>query len=169
MWVHKPVRHNQVADGLSRKEVASYVGSLSRVVPDFTERERREAPQTLEYQKLAEQVKEGTTRLYWMENELLYFKGGKLYMPSSKLRWELLMETHNTKWDGHPKEERTLALLARSFHWPKMKEDLQAYVKKCHVCQVDNTKRKKEAGLLQPLPISERPWQLSHAQFLADA
>ena len=45
-------------------------------------------------------------------------------MPSSKLRRELLKETHDTKWAGHPGEERTLALLARSFHWPKMKEDV---------------------------------------------
>ena len=37
VWVHKLGRHNQVADALSRKEVASHVGSLSRVVADFTE------------------------------------------------------------------------------------------------------------------------------------
>ena len=79
-------------------------------------------------------------------------------MPSSKLRQELLKETHDTKWVGHPGEERTLALLARSFHWPKMKEDVQAYVKTCHVCQVDKIERKKEAGLLQPLSIPEKPW-----------
>ena len=34
------------------------------------------------------------------------------------------------------------------FHWPKMKEDVQAYVKTCHVCQVDKTEWKKEASLL---------------------
>ena len=45
-------------------------------------------------------------------------------MPSSKLRQELLKETHDTKWAGNPEEERTLALLARSFHWSKMKEDV---------------------------------------------
>ena len=77
-------------------------------------------------------------------------------MPSSKLIQELLKEIHDTKWAGHLEEERTLALLARSFHWSKMKEDVQAYVKTCHVCQVDKTKRKKKAGLLQPLPIPER-------------
>ena len=37
-------------------------------------------------------------------------------MPSSKLRRELLKEIPDTKWVGHPKEERTLALLAWSFH-----------------------------------------------------
>ena len=87
-------------------------------------------------------------------------------MPSTKLRRELLKETHDTRWAGHPGEERTLALLARSFHWPKMKEDVQAYVKTCHVCQVDKTERKKEAGLLQPLPIPEKPWQCVSMDFI---
>ena len=86
VWVHKPGRHYQVADALSNKEVASYVGLLSRVVVDFTERVRQEAPQDSTYQKLVEQVRDDTTRRYWLENELLYFTGGKLYVHSSNLR-----------------------------------------------------------------------------------
>ena len=105
-----------MADALSRKEAVSYVGSLSSVVTDFKQRVRLEAAQDSTYQKLVEKVRDGTTRRYWLENELLYFREGKLYVPSSKLRQELLKETHDTKWAGHPREERTLALLARSFH-----------------------------------------------------
>ena len=115
---------------------------------DLIDRVRQEALQDSTYQNLVEQVKDGTTRRYWLENELLYSTGGKLYVPSSKLRRELLKGTHDTKWVVHPGEERTLALLAWSFHWPKMKEDVQAYVKMCHVCQVYKTKRKKEEDLL---------------------
>ena len=137
-----------MADALSRKEVARYVGLLSRVMVDFTEQVRQEAPQDQAYQKLVEQVKEGITRQYWLENKLLYFIGGKLYVPSSKLRRELLKETHDTKWASHLGEERTLALLAQSFHWPKIQEDVRAYVKTCHVCQVDKIEQKKEVGLL---------------------
>ena len=68
----------------------------------------------------------------WLKNEFLYFTRGKLYVPTRKLRRELLKETHDTKWTRHLGEERTLAMRARSFHWPKMKEDMQAYVKTCH-------------------------------------
>ena len=49
---------------LCRKEVASYVGSLSLVVADFKERVRHEAAQDSMYQKLVEQVKGGTMRRY---------------------------------------------------------------------------------------------------------
>ena len=88
-------------------------------------------------------------------------------MPSSKLRRELLKETHDTKWVGHPEEERTLVLLTQSFHWLEIKEDVQAYVKTCHVCQVDKTERKKEVGLLQPRPIPKRPWQCLLMDFIS--
>ena len=70
--MHKSGRHNQVANALCKKEVASYVGSLSLVVADFTERVRREAPQDLTDQKLGKQVKEGTIRRYLLENKLMY-------------------------------------------------------------------------------------------------
>lgn len=39
-----------------------------------------------------------------------------------------------------------------------MENDIEAYVKSCLVCPLDKTERKKEAGLLQPLPIAVRPW-----------
>ena len=64
VWVHKLGRHNQVENALSRKEVASYVGSLSLVVADFKERVRHEALQDKTYQNLVEQVKSGTMRQY---------------------------------------------------------------------------------------------------------
>ena len=73
-----------MADKLSREKITSCVGSLSRVAVDFTMRVRRKAPHDSTYQKLVEQVKEGTTRRYRLENELLYFTRGKLYVPSSQ-------------------------------------------------------------------------------------
>ena len=84
----------------------------------------------------------------------------------SGLRKDLLRETHDSKWAGHPGEERTLALLAKSYYWPKMGEDVQACVKSCLVCQMDKTERKKAAGLLRPSPFQKdlgrtSPWILS--------
>ena len=52
-------------------------------------------------------------------------------------------------------------MLAQAFHWPKIKEGVQAYV-----CQVDKIERKKKAGLLQPLPILKRPWQCISMDFI---
>ena len=37
-WLHRPGKHNVVADTLSRKEVIAYIAALSEVVSDFNER-----------------------------------------------------------------------------------------------------------------------------------
>ena len=58
----------------------------------------------------------------------------KLYVPSNKLRRDFLKEMHDTKWASHPREERTFALISQSFHYPKIKDDVQAYVKSYLVC-----------------------------------
>ncbi|RVW50667.1 hypothetical protein CK203_073397 [Vitis vinifera] len=59
------------------------------------------------------------------------------------LKRKLLRETHDAKWEGHSGEERTLALLARSYYWSKMGEDVQAYVKSYLVFQMDKIEKKK--------------------------
>ena len=115
-WVHKVGRHNQIVDALIRKNVTEFVGSLSRVMADFTARVKQKASQDFAYNKLVEKVKEGTTKLYWLEDGLLYYMDRKLYVPSNKLRWELLKETHDTKQVGHLEEERTFALISQSLN-----------------------------------------------------
>ena len=39
--------------------------------------------------------------------------------------------------------------------------------RRASLCQVNKTERKKEAGLLQPLPIPERPWQCLSMAFIS--
>ena len=48
-----------------------------------------------------------------------------------------------------------LARLSRTYYWPKMEDDVEAYV---IACFVNKTESKKEAGLLQPMPVPEKPW-----------
>ncbi|KAG6506194.1 hypothetical protein ZIOFF_031512 [Zingiber officinale] len=60
-----------------------------------------------------------------------------------------------------------LALLARFYIWTKMENDVEAYVKTCLVCQQDKTERKKQAGLLQSLSISEKPWVSVSMDFIS--
>ncbi|KAJ9521797.1 hypothetical protein QJQ45_024663, partial [Haematococcus lacustris] len=41
---------------------------------------------------------------------------------------------------------------------PLVTWNVKSYVRSCHSCQVNKSSAKKPAGLLQPLPIPERPW-----------
>ncbi|KAK4382002.1 hypothetical protein Sango_2915300 [Sesamum angolense] len=83
------------------------------------------------------------------------------------LRCRLLRETHDPQWAGHPGINRMVALLARRYYWPRMEEDVEAYVRTCLVCQLDKVERKKEVELLQPLPIPEVLWQSISMDFIS--
>ena len=39
-----------------------------------------------------------------------------------------------------------------------MREDIEQYLRNCHVCKRAKASRDTYNGLLQPLPIPERPW-----------
>ena len=58
-WQHRPGRHNQVADALSRKEVQEMVTALSGVQTDFIDRVKVAAKDDSMYQKLVQEVREG--------------------------------------------------------------------------------------------------------------
>ena len=168
MWIHKPRKQNQVADALSHKEVFAIVYAITRLEYDFLDKIKVSAAYDTLYVKLMDQVKEGTVRRYWIEDDLLHFKGGRIIVPQGDgLRRKLLKEMHDTVYAGHPGVERMMALLSRNYFWPKMEDDIEAYVKSCLVCQLDKTERKKEAGLLQPLPIAEHPWASVSMDFIS--
>ena len=116
MWEHKPGRHNQVADALSRREVLANLIAMDHVESDMLDRLRQAAVEDAAYVKLIDLVREGTVRRYWLDNGLLYAKGGRIYVPSGKLRKHLLAETHDPQWVGHSGRERMLALLAETYY-----------------------------------------------------
>ncbi|KAI5351342.1 hypothetical protein L3X38_004233 [Prunus dulcis] len=167
-WVHKPGKQNQVADALSHKEVQEFVAALTLVQSDFLDWIRDQSKKGLANIKLQQQVKERLVR-YWLEDDLLYAKGGRVYVPSrGGLRKELLREMHDSQWAGHLGVDRMTTLVSRSYYWPMLENDIEAYVKTCLVCQQDKFEWKKEAGLLQPLSILDRPWQSVLMDFIAN-
>ncbi|KAL0315101.1 UNVERIFIED_CONTAM: Retrovirus-related Pol polyprotein from transposon.6 [Sesamum calycinum] len=150
---------------LRRKLVEEYVAALTVVESDFLDQIRESSKTDVGYLKV-EQVKSGLIRKYWLDSGLLYAKGGRVFVPTGTLSRRLLRETHDPQWAGHPGIDRMIALLARRYYWPRMEEDVEAYVRTCLVCQLDKVERKKEAGLLQPLPIPEVPWQSVSMDFI---
>lgn len=70
----------------------------------------------------------------------------KPLIPSALRSWYLEL-CHSSPWAGHAGVERTLALLQRHCHWPKMISSVKEYVKACEVCQ----KRNNPTGLTAPI------------------
>ena len=96
--------------------MVAYIMTLSEVISYFNEQIKKDARLDVGYEKLRQQVRNEETIKYWLESDLLMFKGGRLYVPMGRLRKELLKETHDAKWAGHPREERTMVLLSRSYY-----------------------------------------------------
>ncbi|KAE8657632.1 hypothetical protein F3Y22_tig00116984pilonHSYRG00043 [Hibiscus syriacus] len=116
---------------------------------------------------LIELATEGKTRKFWLKGGLLYARGHRLYVLQFEgLRKELMKECHDSKWERHPGIHQTLALIVDHYYWPQMGDDIEAYVKTCLVCQQDKIEQKKPAGLLQPFPIHERPWESLSMDFI---
>lgn len=61
---------------------------------------------------------------------------------------------------------KTLQHIKQRFYWPNMQLDVQKYIGECHACQVNKPRNLKPAGLLQPLPIPERPWSSISTDFV---
>ncbi|KAL8171380.1 hypothetical protein V2J09_023184 [Rumex salicifolius] len=103
------------------------------------------------HESLMKLAKEGGTREFWVKGGLLYTKGQRVFVPRHEgLRKAMIRERHDMLWAGHPRQKRTRAL----------------YVLTCLVCQQDKSKRRLPARLLEPLSISERPWECISMHFI---
>ncbi|RVW25255.1 Transposon Tf2-2 polyprotein [Vitis vinifera] len=154
---YKPGSANHVADALSRKvELASMTSQPQGDIIDLLREGLQHDPVAKSLIALAH---EGKTKRFWVEDGLLYTKGRRLYVPKwGNIRRNLIKECHDTKWAGHPGQRRTRALLESAYYWPQIRDEVEAYVRTCLVCQQDKVEQRQPRGLLEPLPVAERPW-----------
>jgi hypothetical protein len=89
-----------------------------------------------------------------------------MYVSAGSIRCELLRESHDSQWAGHPGREMMLALMSQSYYWPCVRDDVKLYLKTCLVCQQDKVNQRREAGLLLPLQVPDRPWASVSMDFL---
>ncbi len=72
----------------------------------------------------------------------------------------LSKECHDESLAGHGGAKHTTTFLKKSYYWPNLKDDVKEYVKTCLTCQQNRTLNKKQAGLLQPLPVLKSLWEI---------
>ncbi|XP_059663382.1 uncharacterized protein LOC132309045 [Cornus florida] len=126
---YKPGKANVVADALSRK---AELAAISRPQHSLVERIKEGLQHDPLAKSLIQLAKEGKTRRFWLRDDLLLTTGDRLFVPRwGNLRKELIRECHDTKWAGHPGMRRTLALLEDSYYWPRMRDDVETYVRTC--------------------------------------
>ena len=108
-------------------------------------------------------IREGKTRRFWLDEDILYTKVRRIYVPKwGNLRRELVKEYHDSLWAGHPGIRHTFALLKSTYYWPRMRDEVKEYVRTCLVCQQDKVVQQQPGGLLNPLPMGKRLYGFHH-------
>ncbi|BCR85209.1 uncharacterized protein ACHE_20667S [Aspergillus chevalieri] len=176
---YRPGRENTLADALSRPvtdiqkkdeyrhqillkpetvEAPIQVNDLEpalQVVDQILKANRNSA--TAEgYHKKAQEGKDD-----WTLQDGLLLKGNRLFVPDDdpELRTRLLDEVHAQVSTAHPGRTKTQQLIRARYYWPTWRQDAERYVRNCSKCRRAENPRNHVPGLLQPLPIAERPWQ----------
>ncbi len=89
------------------------------------------------------------------------------YVPSD-LRPRVMQWVHELPSAGHPGINATIQLVSNRFWWSTLQPDVTRFVQQCEVCNISKSGHQCPAGLLQPLPIPQRPWSHVAIDFVTD-
>lgn len=95
---------------------------------------------------------------YHVVDSLLAFNHKYVIPSASPLKHKLLHEFHNSRFAGHGGVKKTLVGLITLFYWPKMRLDVEKFVRECQLCQQVKSLTAAPTGLLQPLPVLALIW-----------
>jgi hypothetical protein len=85
--------------------------------------------------------------------------GSQIVVPEDEeLRSLLISEFHDSKYAGHFGMSRTRVAVGRMCWWKSLAGDVAKYVSTCVAWQRNKARCHKPYGLLQPLPVPEKPW-----------
>ena len=68
----------------------------------------------------------------------------------------IIREAHDLPTSGHQGQESTFRKISEIYFWPRMKSDIQDFVKTCQICQKRD--RKKGETALQPIKKHPKPF-----------
>lgn len=78
------------------------------------------------------------------------------YVPAALCK-RVIQWVHNCLSPGHPGIAATTQLTNNRFWWPSLQSDIITFIRNCTICQTSKSSHQAPAGLLQPLPIPQRP------------
>ncbi|KAK3571260.1 hypothetical protein QTP86_005974 [Hemibagrus guttatus] len=91
----------------------------------------------------------------------------RIFVPP-QFRLQVMQWVHKAPSSGHPGIQRSTQLVRHRFWWPSLTSDVEEHVQACSTCAQTCTSRQLPEGLLEPLPIPQRPWSHLSVDFLTD-
>ena len=119
------------------------------------------------FARVYDQLIEGHKHKHYTLKEGFLMMQGKLCV-THQLRQKVLTESHAPPYASHRGIDSTVTAVDHYFYWPSLWKDVEVFVRPCLICQKIKYDRQKPAGLLQPLPIPDRPWQSIAMDFVFD-
>jgi hypothetical protein len=93
----------------------------------------------------------------------------RIYVPSSReLRNLVLKEMHDVPYVGHSSYQKTITVIGSQFFWLGMKKDVVDYIARCVEFQKVKAEHRNPVGLLQPLSILEKKWEVITMDFITE-
>lgn len=108
---------------------------------------------------LRAQARSSDEKDFALRDKLLLYKGRVVVPDVDHLRLALIREAHDNVFTAHPKVAKTCNIVSNQYYWKGLTTTVSRYVANCRVCRRANTAHDKQPGLLQPLPVPNRPWE----------
>ena len=109
---------------------------------------------------------------HYGENGLIYFEdwngNNKLCVPKD-LQTKVMAEVHDCISEGaHAGYYKTYNRIASTYYWPRMSRIIKTFVNTCDICQKAKPRRHAPVGLLRPIPIPTRPFEVVTMDFIPE-
>ena len=75
-----------------------------------------------------------------------------------EVRQDIIQAYHCPPYRGHGSWSKTQDLIERYFHWPGLHSQVRKFCEECDFCQKNKASNQAQAGLLQPIPPPQQPW-----------
>ncbi|SJL18732.1 uncharacterized protein ARMOST_22332 [Armillaria ostoyae] len=170
---HKPGASNKKADLLSRRAdhlqgqddndkitVLSPEHFRTMIMPTINETHERIKSTTRSHQKWDQGIANSLNHEKGIkERDGLLYYDQRIYVPrDSTTRGEIISRCHDHITAGHPGIEKTKELVLRDYWWPKLKRDVEAYVRGCETCARTKASTQARRAPLHPNEIPSEPW-----------
>ena len=102
-----------------------------------------------------------------MRDRLLYYENWLVIPADYQIRTALLDQAHQEEV-AHFAEEKMKDLLTCHYYWPQLAQDIHNSCRFCNICQKTKMLTQKKAGLLNPIPVPQKPFEKVTMDFMTD-
>jgi hypothetical protein len=103
---------------------------------------------------------------YQVLYDVIFYKDWIYLVPESTLKRKIIKVYHDSPATWHQGHFKTYMQIRERFSWKVLKDDVLQHIWECMNCQQNKFKQTHPAGLLQPLPVPEKKWEIISMDFI---